>query len=214
MFIEKLRSIYKPKEPILIEDMLLLFPNYTRAYVFRLANKSIEKKELARYSRGVYCIPKEKEYGTLTLNPEMVATKKYVKDGENVFGLYSGLSLLNRFVVISQVPASFEIISNKEKSRKRIIKIDYGEFILRKPRFEITKENKDYYEILQLFLEISKGFKIDYLSRKLIVDFIKEKKLKEDKLLMYATSFPQVVMKQLLESGVIYEVFHKQEESE
>ena len=205
MFDQKIREKFMPLDPILINDILFMFPNFTKAYVFRLINNALKTDRLNRYSRGVYCIPKETEFGIATLTPDLVATRRYVNDDNNIYGFYSGLSLLNRFVVVTQMPSTLEIISNKEKSRKRLVKIDFGNFILRKPRFEINKDNCNYYEILQLFYEVSKGFKINNMTKQLLSDYVKEHNLKQEKLLKYATSFPRVVMKQLIESGVLYE---------
>ena len=150
-----------------------MFPNFTKAYVFRLLNKALESKEITRVSRGVYCVTDKTILGYYTPSSRAVAERKYVCNQDDVFGVVSGLSLLNSFAVISQVPNDLEIVTNKEKTRRREIQIRGMNFVLRKSRFRITKENVKYYIVLQLFLEINKGFYLDDASKSLIKDFIK-----------------------------------------
>ena len=50
-------------------------------------------------------------------------------------------------------------------------------FVLRKSRFEITKNNYGYYEVLQLFLELGFNPKFNDFSRAKIREHINENKL-------------------------------------
>ena len=59
MFIQKIKDNYKIDEPIFIENILALFPEFTRAYVFRLIKQAETNGELIKFSRGVYYIPKD-----------------------------------------------------------------------------------------------------------------------------------------------------------
>ena len=204
MFLETIKRKYQPGCPILVGDILLMFPNFTKAYVFRLLNKALESKEITRVSRGVYCVTGKTVLGYYTPSSRTVAERKYVCNQDDVFGVVSGLSLLNSFAVISQVPNDLEIVTNKEKTRRREIQIRGMNFVLRKSRFQITKENVKYYIVLQLFLEINKGFYLDDTSKSLIKDFIKRNKLRNELMMQYALAFPQSVTQSLIKSGVIY----------
>ena len=204
MFLETIKRKYKPGEPILIGDILSMFPSFTKAYVFRLINEAIENKDMSRLSRGVYCILEKTVLGYYTPSARSVVESKYVRNNNNVFGVISGLSLLNSFAVISQVPNDLEIVTNNEQTRRREIKLQGMNFVLRKSRFEITKENYKYYIILQLILELNKGFKFNDASKTLVKDFIKRNKLKDEKMMFYASCFPRGVARTLIDSGVIY----------
>ena len=204
MLIERLKKAYKPGKPIFTEDILLLFPEFTKAYIFRLLKKEETRGELIRFSRGVYCLPKKSFFGYSSISSGMVANDKYITNGNDVIGLYSGLSLLNQFAISTQVPNVLEIVTNNETTRKRLIEIDGVKFIIRKSRFEITKENYSYYTILQLFLELGINPSIDDFSKQRIKEYIIANKINRDKLIKYAMFFPAQVVKNLLGSEILF----------
>lgn len=203
MLLEKVQETYQKGEPIFIEDILSLYPEFTRAYVFRLAKQDETNRDLVRFSRGVYCIPKETVLGEVTITSTMVANTKYVSNKDNVYGIYSGLSLLNDFAVSTQVPNITEIVTNNETTRKRVVDIKGMKFVLRKSRFEITKDNYQYYTLLQLFLELGNNPELSTFSKERILEYIKINNLDKSKLILYAMSFPAQVMKNLIGSNII-----------
>lgn len=203
MFVEEIKGKFNVGEPIFAKDILSLFPKFTKAYVFRLIRDAEKSGDLIRFSRGVYFIPKETFFGMSTLTSSDVADSKYISNGEDVYGIYSGLSLLNRFSISSQVPNVIEIITNNEATRKRIVNIDGMRFVLRKSRFEITKNNYGYYEVLQLFLELGFNPKFNDFSRMKIREHINENKLDKGELLKLAMKFPAQSLKNLISSGVL-----------
>ena len=203
MFIERLQKAYGSGKPIFTEDILLLFSEFTKAYVFRLLKKAEDSGELVRFSRGVYCIPKKTFFGYSTISSNMVANDKYVVDGDNIIGIYSGLSLLNQFAISTQIPNVVEIVTNNEKTRKRLVEIDGMKFIVRKSRFEITKDNYSYYTILQLFLELGINPLLDDFSKQRIKEYISTNNIEQNRLIKYAMLFPAQVIKNLLGSEVL-----------
>ena len=203
MLIEKLKTEYKTGEPILIEDILLLLRNFTRAYVFRLIKKAEESGELIKFTRGVYCLPKKTIFGYGTLTSSIVANTKYITNGASIYGVYSGLSLLNQFTISTQVPNVIEIVTNKEATRKRVVDIDGMKFVIRKSRFEITKDNCDYYSLLQLFLELGVNPDLDDFSKERIKEFIVKKNIDKKELIRLAMKFPAQTLKNLIGSEVI-----------
>lgn len=203
MFIERLKKKYRPGKPIFTEDILLLFPEFTKAYIFRLLKKAESNGELIRFSRGVYCIPKKSFFGYSTISSGMVANDKYIGDGNNVIGLYSGLSLLNQFAISTQVPNVIEIVTNNETTRKRLVEINGMKFIIRKSRFEITKDNYNYYTILQLFLELGINPSLDDFSKQRIKEYISSNNMDQNRLIKYAMFFPAQAIKNLLGSEVL-----------
>lgn len=203
MFIEKIKRNFKIGEPIFIEDILSLFPEFTRAYVFRLIKKAEEDEELVKFSRGVYCIPKKTFFGFSTLTSSMVANSKYITNGDSIYGVYSGLTLLNQFSVSSQIPNVIEIVTNNEATRKRMININGMKFIIRKSRFEITKDNYNYYSLLQLFLELGINPNLDEFAKQSIKDYMIKNNINQNELIRLAMKFPAQAVKNLIGSKVI-----------
>lgn len=203
MFIEKIRKSFKAGETIFAKEILQLFPEFTKAYVYRLLKESIDNEQLIKFSRGIYCIPKKTSFGYSSLSPNAVASQKYISDGNMVYGLYSGLTLLNNFAISAQVPNVIEIVTNNEATRKRTIEINGVKFILRKSRFPITKDNYNYYTVLQIFQELGTNTKINSFSKKQISDYIKKNSLEEKELIRLAMRFPAQTLKNLIVSEVI-----------
>ncbi|MBQ7244259.1 MAG: hypothetical protein IJS52_08695 [Bacilli bacterium] len=203
MFIERIRKTYKSGQSIFTKEILSLFPEYTRAYVFRLLKKSLCKGELFRVSHGAYCIPKKTFFGYSGISSGQVASEKYIRNEEEVFGIYSGLSLLNQFGISTQVPNVIEIVTNKETNRKRTVTIGGMKYIIRKSRFEITKENSFYYTVLQLFSELRSSDEIDDFSKRKIEEYFSENGINQRCLFQYSKSFPARTIKNLVESEVL-----------
>ena len=205
MFIQKIKDNYKIDEPIFIENILALFPEFTRAYVFRLIKQAETNGELIKFSRGVYYIPKKTFFGYSTLTSSMVANNKYITDGKSVYGIYSGLTLLNQFSVSTQIPNVIEIVTNNEATRKRIVNIDGMRFVIRKSRFGITKDNYNYYSLLQFFLELGINPILDEFAKQKIKEYIKDKGIKQEELIRLAMKFPAQTLKNLIGSEVVNE---------
>ena len=203
MFIKRIEKAFKPGKPIYTEDILLLYPEFTKAYVFRLLKKAEKNGELVRFSRGVYCIPKKTFFGYSTLSSGMVANDRYIRNNETVYGLYSGLTLLNQFAISTQVPNVVEIVTNNETTRKRTVIIDGVKFIIRKSRFEITKDNYFYYTVLQLFLELGINPSLNDFSKKKIKEYLVSNNIDQNRLIKYAMFFPAQVAKNLSGSEVL-----------
>ena len=203
MFIKRIEKAFKPGKPIYTEDLLLLYPEFTKAYVFRLLKKAEKNGELVRFSRGVYCIPKKTFFGYSTLSSGMVANDRYIRNNETVCGLYSGLTLLNQFAISTQVPNVVEIVTNNETTRKRTVVIDGMKFIIRKSRFEITNDNYFYYTVLQLFLELGINPSLNDFSKKKIKEYLVSNNIDQNRLIKYAMFFPAQVAKNLLGSEVL-----------
>ena len=203
MLIKRIEKAFKPGNPIFTEEILLLYPEFTKAYVFRLLKKAEKNGELVRFSRGVYCIPKKTFFGYSTLSSGVVANNKYIGNNETVCGLYAGLTLLNQFAVSTQVPNVIEIITNNETTRKRTVIIDGMKFIVRKSRFKITKENFSYYTILQLFLELGINPSLSDFSKKKIKEYLVSNNIEQNRLIRYAMFFPAQVAKNLLGSEIL-----------
>lgn len=126
--------------PILVGDILSLFPDVSRVTVYQRINSAISKGSLERYGRGVYCIPRQGLFGKVPLSAESVIERKFIACGDEVFGYYSGLALENRAGLSEQVPAVLEITTNASSKGVRSLGPAGGwkDVVIRKPRCEVT----------------------------------------------------------------------------
>ena len=203
MFEEKMNKIFKKNEPIFIEEILDAIKEYSRAYTFRQIKKMEEDGTIVRFTQGVYYLPTETEFGRSSISIHQILNRKYLNDNDEIFGVYSGLILQNMFGVTTQVPNVLEIVTNKETTRCRKIHIRGREFILRKSRIKITKENASSYMILQLFSEIKDADYMDERGIRTIRSYMKKTNVTKNDLFELANVFPARTMKNLMISGVL-----------
>lgn len=206
MFIEKLREKFNNNEPIFTNEILELFDEFTRAYVFRLINKSKDVGELVQFDNGVYYIPQKTILGLSTITADDVINKKYVQNGNDIYGVYSGLKLQNIFSVTTQMPNTVEIVTNNETMRCRKIEIDGRRFILRKSRCLISRANANAYTVLQLFNDMGTQIKLDSWMKDKVIRFIKKNNVSARELMNLATVFPAQTTKNLIVNGVLNEI--------
>ena len=203
MFIETLKKHFKENEPIFTNEILDIFNEYSRGYVFRLIDIYVYQDKLIKFSNGIYYLPKKTIVGTSTITVEDVIKKKYLKYKQDTYGIYSGLSLQNMFSLSTQIPNTIEIVTNKEATRCRKITIDKMNIILRKSRCKINKKNANAYTVLQLFTEIENVNVLDVIAKANIKDFIKNNNISNEDLFSLAAYFPAKTTKNLMCSGVI-----------
>lgn len=205
MLVAALSEKFNRNEPIFTNEILDCFQDYSRAYVFRLIKKAVEKQELVYFDSGVYYLPTQSSIGLSTITAEDVAKKRYIGDGKEVYGIYSGLNLQNIFSLTTQMPNVLEIVTNRETTRCRQVEIDGRRFVLRRSRCMINKENIDAYKILQLFSEIAPDVCIKQQVRSALCSYMKEKKVGLNDIVSLANVFPAKAMKNLILSGVFNE---------
>lgn len=198
MFVERLKENFGENNPIFTYEILDTFKEYTKAYVFRLLNKATKNNEIMKHSNGVYYIPKITILGYSKLLPDKIITKKYIKNNEEIYGIYGGIYLENLFDLTTQVPNIIEVISNNESSRCRKINIDGREFILKKTRCAITNENYKEYMILELLSN-----KNSIADIRTIKKYIEDNKITLQSLLEIAKYFPSKVFKNTLNLGIL-----------
>ena len=207
MFIERLSEKFNINEPIFTEEIIGLFPEYSRAQVFRYIGKAKENKEIVQFAKGVYYIPNITFWGDLSsITADSVIEKKYLRNADQTYGIFGGVKLLNNFSVTTQMAAVIEVVTNNETTRCREIEINGRRFILRKSRCEINKNNYAAYTILQLFNDFAEQDKLDESSRRRLFEYIKNRKVTQKQLLDLSMQFPARTTKKLIGSGVINEI--------
>lgn len=205
MFIEEMRNKFGYNIPIFTNEILELFSQYTKAYVFRMINEAEEKQEIVQLDTGVYYLPQITPFGLSVITASDVAKKKYIQNQSEIYGIYSGLTLQNEFSLTTQMTNMPEIVSNRASSRCRRITIDGMDFVLRKARTKITADNVKAYRVLQLFTEI-KCADIGKDEKRRISDYIKTNGLSQGELIDLAKNFPAKTLQNLTYSGVLYEI--------
>ena len=206
MIQQTLQSKFNYNEPIFTDELLKAFPNKSRPQVFRYIEQARANDILTQYDTGVYYLPTETILGKSIITSEEVMQKKYLKNNDNIFGVYGGLTLLNIFHVTTQVPATIEIVSNNESSKKRLIYVANRKYIVKKSRCKITSKNHAIYTILELFNSIKPDEKISKLTVDTVVEYFKKQNVEILELTKYTKYFPSKAVKNMMRSGVIYEV--------
>lgn len=204
MLMDVLTANFEKTTPIFSNEILGVFKNYSKQYVFRMLKKVISDGELKCYARGVYYIPENTFFGTSIISPDQIAKKKYIRNDNYIFGIYSGLSLLNSFGITTQMPNQIEIVTNNETSRKRIIKIANRTYIIRKSRITITNENMAAYTIMQLFNDIEDIDVINKSSLQKITYFINKNNITFKQLALLVEYFPSKTLKRIMRSEMLY----------
>ena len=188
--------------PILVGDILSLFPDVSRVTVYQRINSAISKGSLERYGRGVYCIPRQGLFGKVPLSAESVIERKFVACGDEVFGYYSGLALENRAGLSEQVPAVLEITTNASSKGVRSLGPagSWKDVVIRKPRCEVTAENFDVLRFLDAVSAISPK-KMGKAALRSLGGLAR--KAGRDRAFAYADYYPAKTSKRLIESEAL-----------
>ena len=206
VLMEKLNSAFKPNTPIFVEEIQALFTDYSRPRIYQWIAEAVQNGSLMRYDNGVYYIPTKTLLGVSKLNPQKIIEKKYIGGGDSVYGIYGGALLLNSMGVTTQVPNVIEIFTNNEKSRRREVMVGYQKVVLRKSRMPITTENVGLFRLMEFFNSIDINKMDRNTSFAAVIAYIREKKWTRDEIIAYAQNFPAKAVKNLLQSGVLYEI--------
>ena len=121
-------------------------------------------------------------------------------------GIYGGTLLLNSMGVTTQVPTVIEIFTNNETWRRREVMVGYQKVVLRKARMPITTENVELFRLMEFFNSIDINKMDRNTSFAAVIAYIREKKWTRDEIIAYAQNFPAKAVKNLLQSGVLYEI--------
>ena len=72
MFAERVKSSFAVNEPIYTEEIIRLFPDYSRPQIFRFIKEAEEKKEIVNFAKGIYYIPRNTFIGLSTITADTV----------------------------------------------------------------------------------------------------------------------------------------------
>ena len=202
-FEEFLKQKYGLNEPIYVEE--LQFEDYSRSWIFKELKQLVDAGKLKRFDMGVYYFPIKMSFGDSRIDPRKVVQKRFLSDGVDVYGYISGLSLMNAARLSTQCPNLLEVVTNKEASRVRDVRIGSQRVRARKSRTTVTKENVSALQFLELMNNIEPKF-MDETERFMLKRYVDESGVSREQVSQYAGFFPAKAMKNFVESGAAYEL--------
>lgn len=200
LMLTQIKSEFKPNTPIFLSDLENKNKNSGNA-LRKSLSRMVRAGEIRRFQKGIYYIPEKTIFGESTLNPADVIRRKYLGDEKNPCGVLTGLSLLNKWGLTTQVPNVIEISTNNETNRKRQVQIGSQPVILRRSRTPITNENVRLIEFLEVLssIDFNNANQVNYLRAYLISQNFSRSLL--DQVLI---AYPKKIYQELVESGMIY----------
>lgn len=205
MLLEFLKSKFGPGKPIFTEDAEPL--GLSAGNLRQQFKKLVDAGELSRFEPGVYFLPDPNhEYYPISSN--MVAEYKYITDGDEIYGYYSGYTFANQLGLCLQVPYKEEIVTNNTTAIAREVKVGKIPFYIRRAKVAVTKENRNVLQLLDLLKDVEEY--TDYCCEEEAPDIIRRHILR-NKILRadvdkYIENFPLKTYKYIFDLR-LYDVF-------
>jgi hypothetical protein len=205
MLLEFLKSKFGPGKPIFTEDAESL--GLSAGNLRQQFKKLVDAGELSRFEPGVYFLPDPNhEYYPISSN--MVAEYKYITNGDEIYGYYSGYTFANQLGLCLQVPYKEEIVTNNTTAIAREVKVGEIPFYIRRAKVEVTKDNRNVLQLLDLLKDVEEY--TDYCCEEEAPDIIRRHILR-NKILRadvdkYIENFPLKTYKYIYDLR-LYDVF-------
>ncbi|MBR2094703.1 MAG: hypothetical protein IJ908_03685 [Fibrobacter sp.] len=205
MLLKFLKSKFGPGKPIFTEDAEPL--GLSAGNLRQQFKKLVDAGELSRFEPGVYFLPDPNhEYYPISSN--MVAEYKYITDGDEIYGYYSGYTFANQLGLCLQVPYKEEIVTNNTTAIAREVKVGKIPFYIRRAKVAVTKENRNVLQLLDLLKDVEEY--TDYCCEEEAPDIIRRHILR-NKILRadvdkYIENFPLKTYKYIYDLR-LYDVF-------
>jgi hypothetical protein len=200
---EYLKEKFGYNEPIYIDE--ICFKDYSRPWIFRELKKLVNNGDIKRFDTGIYYFPVKMFFGDSFLDPRKVVERRFLSDGDDVYGYIAGTSLLNLTGLSTQVPNMIEVVTNNETTRVRDITVGTQRVRARRSRTTVTRENVNVLQFLDLMNSIMPAA-MDETDALMLRIYIKDSGVTRNAVVRYAGFFPAKSMKNLVESGVAYEL--------
>ena len=205
MLLKFLKSKFGPGKPIFTEDAESL--GLSAGNLRQQFKKLVDAGELSRFEPGVYFLPDcNHEYYPISSN--MVAEYKYITNGDEIYGYYSGYTFANQLGLCLQVPYKEEIVTNNTTAIAREVKVGKIPFYIRRAKVAVTKENRNVLQLLDLLKDVEEY--TDYCCEEEAPDIIR-KHILRNKILRadvdkYIENFPLKTYKYIYDLR-LYDVF-------
>lgn len=203
-----IKENYRAGDPIFISDIRELYGDEKsdialRKQIERLADSGL----ILRVDRGIYTIKGNSLLGAQKqVDFDAVINRKFITYNDEIFGFYTGITLLNKLGISYQVPNIKEIITNNESTRKREVTVLGRSIIVRKSRTPINNENAAVLQFLSV-VDIYKKYSDIPLekSKKILVKHFRDQGVSSKQITEYIACFPSKVGKILLEDRLYVE---------
>lgn len=201
---EYLLDNYKENEPIFLADLQI--DGMTRTNVRQQIKKLTDTGKVKRFDNGIYFLPQKTIFKSGSqLAPEKVLECKYLRDKDERCGYVSGLMFFNQMGLTTQVPMTYEVVTNKATSAYRETSLAKSRVIVRKPKVPVTEKN---YKALQ-FLDMLKD--VDVYSevtgkplQNRLYRYMDDAHLSVSEMEPYFAYYPDKLYKNLVETRVVY----------
>lgn len=200
---EYIENKYKPNEPIFLAELDI--PDMKPVSVRQQMKKLTEEGRLKRFDAGIYYIPKKSMFRSgSTLSIDEVIRKKYLQDGVNRCGYLGGILFANQLGLTTQVPALYEVYTNKATTEYRETKLANLRVILRKPYCEIDTKNAETLQFLDLIKEVVDISEVDgeELTKRLL-GYMKKKNIGFESMKPFLPYYPDRIYKNMYEVGLL-----------
>lgn len=201
MLFEYLYNKFGTNEPFFTSEIKYL--NYSKPWLYKELNKLCDEGKIIRYERGLYYIPTKTIFGPSIMDPSKVIVKKYIYDGTETVGYYSGTTFLNQLRLTTQMSNVIEIYTNNELSNVRDVMVGKQRVLVRKSRTEINGSNVAVLSFLEMMNSIPVKF-IDDEKRRIIEKYLSDNRITRKDITQYAPLFPDKAIRTLVESELIY----------
>ncbi len=146
----------------------------------------LEKADkIFRIEKGVYCKKIKTAFGYYTPNKETLFCRQLLYDRDDVIGYETGLSVLNRLGLVSQMPKKKCIATNMYTKR-----VPSGiQVEIRKPSVNVNRANYRYLQILDIIRDLDKAPVDAVRPEELLRGTVKTLALDTDALIFMARKF-------------------------
>lgn len=200
---EYLTENYGENEPIFLSDISI--PGMRSVSVRQQFKKLTEDGRIKRFDTGIYFIPRKSMFNSgSTLSVDEVIRKKYLVDGDLQCGYLCGLMFANKLGLTTQVPMVYEVCSNKATTDYRDTQIGKFRVILRRPYVEVTNQNVNELQFLDLMREVVDISEVEGLElTDRLVNYLKAKNIEFDSLRPFLSFYPDKIYKNMYEVGLL-----------
>lgn len=201
---EKLRQYlietYAYNEPILLSDICI--EGVGKGVIKKKVAEMAAAGELRRFDRGIYYFPSASRFSAPSMDE--IIEQKYLRDAGGACGYIAGLMFANRVGVTTQVPAVYELCSNKATTNVRRTEICGLRVIIREPYVRVNNENASALQFLDLLKDVDRVSEIQGKPlRERLLAYMKRRGLTVASLEPYFTYYPERIYKNLYETGLL-----------
>lgn len=190
----------EPDKPILTTQVIQYVARETgldKAEVRKAVNVNMARLEKAdqiiRIEKGVYCQKIKTAFGYYTPDKETLFCRRLLYDDDNVIGYETGLSILNRIGLASQMPKKKCIATNLYTKR-----VPFGiQVEIRRPSTDVNCSNYRYLQILDMIRDLDNAPVDVAKPEELLKGVVESLELSTDALIFMARKFytPRILIK-------------------